>query len=230
MRKYAKHLERALFVVGFSLLAFYATAKIHQIILSRVAIQQFADLDHPSLAAAPSAPPLVSPKTSFVSWSEDRIRNYEDSLSQHLTPPLAILRIARIHVEAPVLEGTDDVTLNRGVGHIEGTARPGEKGNVGIAGHRDGFFRGLKNIKLGDLVELEKPDHTEIYVIDRLSIVDPHDVGVLRSNSQPALTLVTCYPFYYIGNAPLRFIVHATLVSSETAANNVPKNYSPGTF
>jgi len=83
--------------------------------------------------------PTTAP--DFVSWSEQRIQQYAESLSQQVASPLAVIRIDRVHVEAPVLEGTDDLTLNRGVGHIAGTARFGENGNVGIAGHRDGFFR-----------------------------------------------------------------------------------------
>jgi sortase A len=230
--QWMKHLERLLLVVGLGLLAFYGAAKLHEIVLSRAAVHQFenrqpAEAD-PVLLTPP--PTLSAPKPDFLTWSKQRIKHYEASLGQHLSPPLAILRINRIQVEAPVLEGTDELTLNRGVGHIEGTAYFGENGNVGVAGHRDGFFRGLKDIKVGDRIEVEEPGQTETYVVDRLEIADPHDVSVLRSSSTPTLTLVTCYPFYYIGGAPQRFIAHATLVNSETAVNNVPKNHSPGTF
>ena len=114
-----------------------------------------------------------------------------------------------------MLEGTDDLTLNRGVGHIAGTALVGEDGNIGIAGHRDGFFRGLKNIRVGDRIDLEEPDRIKTYVVERLEIVDPENVSVLRSSSRPSLTLVTCYPFYFIGAAPRRFIVHAVLIGSK---------------
>ena len=124
-----------------------------------------------------------------------------------------------------MLEGTDELTLNRGVGHIAGTALFGKIGNVGIAGHRDGFFRGLKNIKVGDRIEVEEPGKVETYIVDRLQIVDPSNVRVLRSSDRSALTLVTCYPFYYIGSAPQRFIAHAILADSESpsAANNPPR-------
>lgn len=215
--KYVRNLGRALLVVGLGLLVFCAAAKVHEIVLSRVAIRQFENLKPPEVKTAPDIAALqtVAPQPDFLSWSEQRVKHYEESLNQRLTPPLAVLRISRIHVEAPVLEGTDDLTLNRGVGHIEGTAHFGENGNVGIAGHRDGFFRGLKDIKIGDRIDLQEPDRTETYVVDHLEIVDPTNVGVLRSNSKAALTLVTCYPFYYIGSAPQRYIVHATLVDSE---------------
>jgi sortase A len=220
--KLTKYLERSLLCVGFALLAFFAGSKLHERIMSRAAMQRFEDLKRATIAGnvkhEPVAPTVVSPVApppSFLSWSEQRIRQYEKSLSAHVTPPLAVIRIPRIELEVPVLEGTDDITLNRGVGHIATTARFGENGNVGIAGHRDGFFRGLKNIKVGDHIDVEEPDRIETYVVDRLEIVRPGNVSVLRSNGKAALTLVTCYPFYYIGKAPERFIVHGELSSVE---------------
>ncbi len=210
--KLKKYLQRSLLCVGFALLAFYTGAKLHERLLSRAAVQGFEQVKRETAnnnVRLPRGVDPAAPPPDFISWSKQRIRQYEESLNAHLAPALAVIRIARIHVEAPVLEGTDDVTLNRGVGHITGTAHFGENGNVGIAGHRDGFFRGLKSIKVGDRIEIEEPDRTEIYIVDKLQIVSPEDVNVLRSNSQSALTLVTCYPFYYIGRAPQRFIVHA---------------------
>jgi sortase A len=225
--KFKKHLQRLLLLVGILLLAFYGAAKFHEIILSRSAMKHFEAAREAtpngggkeSSAAQPVAPP-----PDFVSWSEQRVNHYEESLGEHLVPPLAVIRIARIHVEAPMLEGTDDLTLNRGVGHIAGTALFGKNGNVGIAGHRDGFFRGLKDIKIGDRIGVEEPSKVETYIVDQLQIVDPKNVTVLRSSNRPELTLVTCYPFYYIGRAPQRFIVHGVLADPEspTAANNLP--------
>ncbi len=127
--------------------------------------------------------------------------------------PLAVIRIPRIDVEAPALEGTDDLTLNRGVGRIAGTALFGRNGNVGVAGHRDGFFRGLKNVTIGDHIEVEESDRVETYIVDRLQILTPNDVTTLRSNGTATVTLVTCCP--YVGPAPQRFIVHAVLIASE---------------
>jgi sortase A len=124
-----------------------------------------------------------------------------------------LLRIPKIGLEVPVLEGTDDLSLNRAVGHIVGTPRPGESGNVGIAGHRDGFFRGLKDVAPGDTIEIVTSDNVNKYVIDEITIVDPSNVSVLAPRPQPSLTLVTCYPFYFIGSAPQRYIVHASLAT-----------------
>jgi sortase A len=211
--KIFKNLDRWLLVVGVGLLAFCAAAKLHEVVLSRVAVRQFESLRQPAInsnVGTVAAHPIIS-RPDFVLWSEQRVRDYEEGLTQHLAPPLAMLRIDSVHVEAPVLEGTDDLTLNRGVGHIKGSARIGENGNVGIAGHRDGFFRGLKDVKIGDRIGLEEPGRTETYIVDHLDIVDPANVSVLRSNSESALTLVTCYPFYYVGSAPKRYIVYAVL-------------------
>ena len=121
-----------------------------------------------------------------------------------------MLRLPRLGLEAPILAGTDDKTLNRGIGHIEGAALPGAPGNSGLAGHRDGFFRVLKDIAVGDVLEVETLDGRRSYIVDRASIVHPDDVSVLEPTPSEAVTLVTCYPFYFVGSAPNRFIVRAT--------------------
>lgn len=123
------------------------------------------------------------------------------------------LEISKISLSVVFREGTDPWTLNRSVGHIEKTALPWEPGNVGIAGHRDGFFRGLKNISRNDTVTLSTLKGNYLYRVDGLEIVDPEDTQVLRNRSQRTLTLVTCYPFYYVGDAPKRFVVSAHLES-----------------
>jgi sortase A len=228
--KLKQYFERSLLCAGFALIAFFAGAKLHERVMSRAAIQRFEELKPAAVTdtvkretGTPMVVPAVAPPPNFLSWSEQRIRKYEESLSEQVAPALAVIRIPRIGVEAPVLEGTDDITLNRGVGHIATTARFGETGNVGIAGHRDGFFRGLRNIKVGDRIDLEEPGRMETYIVDQLEIVNPANVNVLRSSGKPALTLVTCYPFYYIGTAPQRFIVHASLAPDpRTGANAIP--------
>ena len=142
-------------------------------------------------------------------WSPNRRRRWRETLIQRAPAPLAVLRIRRIGLEVPVLEGTDDWTLNRAVGHIAGTAGPGTEGNCGIAGHRDGFFRGLKDLRPGDDIELETLRGTELYRVERTWIVDPEIVSVLDRTVSWSVTLVTCYPFYFVGSAPQRFIVRA---------------------
>jgi len=128
-----------------------------------------------------------------------------------------------------VFDGTDDLTLNRGVGRIAGTARPGQGGNLGIAGHRDGFFRGLKDVGAGDQIELKIPGRTEVYQVDDVQIVKPTDVQVLEDRGVPTLTLVTCYPFYFIGNAPQRYIVRARATDEGFSRKaSVPPNAAVG--
>ena len=157
-------------------------------------------------AEAPSGAPV---DTSL--WAEGRTREYRESLLHDFGVPLAVMRIPKLEIEVPVLPGTDDLTLNRGVGWIQGTAAPGTDGNFAVAGHRDGFFRRLKDIKLGDTIEVETLDGSRTYVVDDLTIVDPSNVSVLAERDLPSVTLVTCYPFYFVGSAPRRFIVRASL-------------------
>lgn len=148
-------------------------------------------------------------------WSPTRINAWRGAISAPGPAPLAVLRIPKVHLEAAVLPGTDDRTLDRGLGHIEYTAQPGTGGNSGIAGHRDSFFRALKDIAQDDLIELDTALMTDVYRVERTWIVSPDDVSVLDPTPMSALTLVTCYPFYYVGSAPKRFIVRAVRVSSK---------------
>lgn len=143
-------------------------------------------------------------------WSASRIAAWRESLAGSQAP-LGLLRLPDVEVVAPVYTGTGELALNRGLGWIEGTAPPGESGNVGIAGHRDGFFRALQDVARGDVVELVTPDSTLRYRIDSTVVVDPDAVHVLAPTDWSVLTLVTCYPFYYVGHAPRRYIVRARL-------------------
>ncbi len=122
---------------------------------------------------------------------------------------LVRLRIPRLHLAAMVREGADSGTLRRAVGHIPGTALPGQAGNVALAGHRDTFFRALRGIRKDDTIDFETTDGTYRYVVESTRIVGPRDVDVLKAAGGRTLTLVTCYPFYYVGSAPKRFIVRA---------------------
>jgi LPXTG-site transpeptidase (sortase) family protein len=129
---------------------------------------------------------------------------------------LARLDAPSLGLSATVLEGSDESTLRRGAGHIEGTALPGPAGNVGIAGHRDTIFRPLRRVKSGDTFLLTTSTGAVLeYVVSATRIVQPTDVYVLDATSQPTLTLVTCFPFGYLGNAPLRFVVSARLVGTK---------------
>ena len=122
---------------------------------------------------------------------------------------LARLRIQRISLDVAVLDGIDNRTLRRGAGWIPGTARPGERGNVGLAAHRDTFFRPLRHVRPGDAIELDTPDGVRSYFVRSTTVVDPEMTAVLEPIDEAVLTLVTCFPFYYVGPAPQRYIVRA---------------------
>jgi sortase A len=213
--KHLRTIQIVLMIVGVSLLGVFVTAHVHRTLLSRAALERFRQIEEkrtPERAIRSLADKHFT--FDFSLWSPQRIADYETSLTANLSPPIGILRIVKAHLEVPVLDGVDDVSLNRGVGYIPGTAHPGERGNVGIAGHRDGFFRVLKNVGVGDEIELETPERIDVYQIKDIVIVNKNDVSVLRPTSVPILTLVTCYPFYFTGSAPRRYIVVASLVTS----------------
>lgn len=129
---------------------------------------------------------------------------------------LGRLRIARLNLSAIVREGIDEATLSRAVGHIPTTAFPGQPGNFAIAAHRDTLFRALKDIKKGDQASFQSPAGTYSYQVVSTKIVRPTDISVLQpEGNQKLLTMITCYPFYYVGSAPKRFIVQAKLVGVE---------------
>ena len=123
--------------------------------------------------------------------------------------PIGRIEIPRLGVRAMIVNGTTAVTLRRAVGHIEGTPLFGSGGNVGLAAHRDTFFRGLRDIRRGDRIEIDTLQGAYEYVVDATRIVSPDDTAVLDASARPTLTLVTCYPFDYVGPAPRRFIVRA---------------------
>jgi sortase A len=144
------------------------------------------------------------------------------------------IEIPRLGVSTIIKNGDDARTLDLAVGHIRGTAMPGAPGNIGLAGHRDTFFRRLRDIKSGDLIRLVAPEGIFDYVVERTHVVAPKDVWVLDATPEPALTLVTCYPFTYVGAAPDRFIVRARLApeasreaSVQPASYTRPANWTP---
>jgi sortase A len=209
--KALRTIEYLLMALGVLGMAVYLLARIHGEVASRAAIESFEALER----SPPREGDNVSDKLSlprprevdFSLWSSKRILDFQSAVAQNADTPLAVLRIPKIHLEVPVFDGTDELNLNRGVGRIIGTSKPGQPGNAGIAGHRDGFFRGLKDIHVGDVVDLLTLQGTEKYTVDQIHIVKPEDVTVLSDRGFPSLTMVTCYPFYFIGDAPQRFIV-----------------------
>jgi sortase A len=186
---------RALLLVGLIFLAVYAGYRIQGVVLSRLAVQSFE-------TAARKVPISDNPRksgtasqTDFSVWPEPRIQSYGQSPARHSSLALAVWPITSIQLEVRVLNGTDTLILNRGVGWISGARQPGKVGDVGLAGHRDGFFRRFKHFMVSERAELVTYDRTDPFVIDRLRVVHPQDVNALQSGS-PSLTLVTYYPLY----------------------------------
>src|SRR5580693_8908512 len=208
-----RKIERVLLVTGFVLLTAWFVALLYRTIGSRAAIAEFEAENSAALSngAFASPDPLLGARIDFHLWSAKRISAYEDSLAKKTDAPLAILRIPKINLEVPIFNNTDELTLNRGVGRILGTARLGASGNLGIAGHRDGFFRGLQSISAGDVLELTQSRNSDQYVVSEIRVVSPDDISVLRRTTVPTVTLVTCFPFYFVGHAPKRYIVTAPL-------------------
>lgn len=130
---------------------------------------------------------------------------------------VGMLDVPRLKLSTPVIEGDDDGTLDRAVGHLPDTPLPWENGNSAIAGHRDGLFRPLKDLKIGDEIRFRSTRDEFRYRVTKTSIVQPDDLSVLARRPQNSITLITCYPFYYVGSAPKRFIVFAEQESPFTS-------------
>jgi sortase A len=159
--------------------------------------------------------PNPSSEPDYALWSEKRINDYHQANEERDNLPLAILSIDKLDLKVPVYNGTDEINLNRGAGRIKGTARIDQSGNLGIAAHRDGFFRVLKDIELGDSIEMLTTKGKKEFVVSSITIVDPTDISVLAPTDDSTITLVTCYPFYFVGHAPKRYIVKGELLSNK---------------
>jgi sortase A len=198
----ARWLERALFAMGAVLTLWCVFSVSRAYYYTRLPIppepSRARSIDRPQGVSLPGdaaavlpVPPVVHERRAWI----------------------ARLDAPSVALSATVLEGSDDGTLARAAGHIEDTAFPGEPGNIGIAGHRDTIFRPLRRLRRGDPITLSTSDRVFHYRVSETTIVDPEDVYVLNPTDRPAVTLVTCYPFDFIGHAPHRFIVRADLVS-----------------
>jgi sortase A len=204
--------ERLLLAAGLICVLIYLCSRIYAAAMYQAGMWSFSQLKSDSSNAK------YDPRghsVDFSLWAEGRVKAYKQALAAQMGAPLAVLSIPRLRLDVPVFDGTDDLTLNRGAGRIAGTALPGERGNIGIAAHRDGFFRSLKDIRPGDRIELAELRHKFVYRVANISVVDPGDVTVLQPRLEPSLTLVTCYPFYFVGDAPQRYIVQASLANSD---------------
>ncbi|HEV8490780.1 MAG TPA: class D sortase, partial [Candidatus Angelobacter sp.] len=177
-------IEYALVTAGAILLLVFIAAYAHRVMMVRAEMKRFKDamaLENRKSAPASESPRFPEHRDAATIPSEPAGHSvaHGSGRTPYAGHAIAILRIPKLHLEVPVLDGTDAITLNRGVGRIRGTAFPGQGGNIAIAGHRDGFFRGLKDIHAGDEIELLAAQRTDIYIVDRTVIVDPDDTSVL---------------------------------------------------
>ena len=183
-----------LLIVGVSCLAFYGYT-----FLERVGSQAYAAWSFEHAPKRPLPPP--SEATPVPPLQHGAI--------------VGRISVPKLHLSAMVREGVDAKTLRLAVGHIPATPFPGQPGNVGVAGHRDTFFRHLGELKAGDRVRFSTGDGDFNYEVESLNVVEPQDVGVLAASREKVLTMVSCYPFYYVGDAPRRFIVRAKQIATE---------------
>lgn len=196
---YQKQQERALFQGGPAVAA-----------VSVPELQRPAEsTDTPANTVASPAP--AQPVTATPPPAKEKAR----ARAALVPDPAAFgrIEIPRLGVEAIVKHGSDEKTLSLAVGRVPGSARPGQPGNMVLAGHRDTFFRPLRNIRVNDRIRLVTPAETYEYEVQWVSVVAPHDTRVLDANGGEELTLVTCYPFSMVGPAPDRFIVNALRVN-----------------
>jgi len=200
--------ERVLLVIGLVSLGYFgyvvAESYLYQALENR-------ELDA-ILAGAPSLPaPDSASAADADAVHVPRPRPARGSL-------IGRIEIPRLGVKTIIRSGSDARTLRLAVGHIPGTAFPGEPGNIGLAGHRDTFFRRLRDIKVDDEIRIVTPDETLTFKVDQTTVVEPRDTWVLDNTPNSVLTLVTCYPFTYVGSAPNRFIVRAAQKQSRIAS------------
>ena len=167
---------------------------------------------HESAAAASGQPgfgDVGAPDTSL--WAAGRVADYQASLTAELPLVLGLLEIPSVGLKVPVYSTNTDLVMDRGAGIIDGMAYPNELGNIGISGHRDGYFRALKDVQPGDAIVLQTLQGEKRFKIDATTVVAIDDIALLRDTDEQTVTLVTCYPFYFVGHAPKRFIVTASL-------------------
>ena len=188
-----KSLGRALLLMGALAFTCWGYLMLHQIWFQRAANRVLQQ----RIASASASP------------QQEAQQGHAVGVALHPGEMIGRLDIPRIDISVVVVEGTDSSLLDVAAGHIAGTALPGAAGNIGIAAHRDTFFRSLQNIQPNDRLSIRTAEGVFEYGVESTEVVEPSDIGVLRQTADDELTLVTCYPFNYIGAAPKRFIVHA---------------------
>jgi sortase A len=228
-RRLLRWLEYCAWVIGGTLLLLYAAARLYSEVAREQGVAEFqrarAALDRTVLPAVRASEPLMSvagadpvPPIDQSLWSSQRVRAFAASVASPEVPQ-GVLRVPALEIAVPIYAGTSELNLNRGAAHIEGTAPLAESGNTGIAAHRDGFFRKLKDIAIDADLYLDVGTRSLRYRVVEISVVMPSEIHVLASTEIPTITLVTCYPFYFLGDAPQRYIVRAELADGPPATS-----------
>lgn len=207
LKTIVSHIGRILILTGIGLLLLASYLSFSQQYLSRNATLSFLALAAADTPAGVEKFLATEPDQSL--WSQSRIAHYQQA-ADATKLPLALLTIDAVKIQVPVFSSASDTELNRGAGWITATTPVHQTGNIGIAAHRDSFFRGLKDIAMGDTIVLQTLSGERVFHVSRTQIVDPWQTEVLNISDESQITLVTCYPFYYVGSAPKRFIVTAT--------------------
>lgn len=217
--------EQLLGLMSAALLVGYLSVRAQAELHRRADLQGYAATEHAGQVG--QAPTRTAAAADQSYWSDSRKRAYQESLSQPTAAIMGVLRIDAANLEVPIYGDTSGTHLNRGAGVIAGMALPGHGGNLGIAGHRDGYFRVLKDVRVGDVIEVYTRATRYEYRIRRISIVDESDTRALADSSEPLITLVTCFPFYHLGHAPQRYVVQGALERSSRNQSQVHSTIEP---
>tara|TARA_B100002052_G_scaffold167394_2_gene152445 strand:+ start:1401 stop:1952 length:552 start_codon:yes stop_codon:yes gene_type:complete len=152
---------------------------------------------------------LIIQKQLYTQW--DQSIKQGEIKTENKIYPIGKIKINSSNINSIILSGDIEKSLNYGIAHIPNTKKPGNKGNVVLAAHRDTFFRNLKDIKLNDIIEIKHLNGKDIFRVFDIKVIQPYETNYLYNSENCDLTLITCYPFEYFGNSPLRYIVRAKL-------------------
>lgn len=205
------------YLAGILLTVFFAVQLAQGEVERQVAVASFEQqgASQPDTTATDDSPVFAAsaePDTRL--WAPARVADYRASLAAELPPVLGVLEVPTVGLQVPVYQSNSEMVMDRAAGVIDGMAYPHEAGNIGISGHRDGYFRVLKDVQVGDPLVLQTREGEKHFRIDATHIVEISDTRLLQDTRGQTVTLVTCYPFYFVGHAPQRFIVTASLDTS----------------
>lgn len=188
-------LEGACYVIGTAFLALGLGAFAHSELQGAAATRSIPDMQR---------------------WSDSAKARYVEAIVAEPAPTVGTLQIPRLGLQVPIYAAASELNLDRGAGVIDGMAYPHELGHIGIAGHRDGYFRALQDLELGDRIELETLYGEKVFEVDDLRVVESSEIAYLAETADQRLSIVTCYPFYFAGSAPQRFLARAVAIDAGT--------------